>query len=606
MCGIYLTNKDLSKEGFEKNLESIHFRGPDYTGIVEINGILFGHLRLSILDLDERSHQPMTLDGYTLIFNGEIYNYIDIREELIELGWDFDTSGDTEVLLKGFIEWGKDLVPKMNGMFAFTIYDAKSNKIFCSRDRLGVKPFYYYWKDGMLEICSQLRPISKGKEINEDAISIYLDCTYIPSPFTIYKDVYKLAPGKNLEIDLNTKELHIEEYWNIDEVIPSDLSYDAAKEQMHELLKDAVKIRLQSDVPFGCFLSGGIDSALVSSIAAKISKKKIRTFSIGFDDPKFDESEAAAKYAEIIGSNHTETICTPSEILEMLPKLINTYDEPFADSSALPSLLLNKVTKNYVTMALSGDGGDESFLGYNHFDWVAKFKKMMKVPFFLRYLISYFVVFNIFGQRTKGVKKILRTKTEEELIAGIFVGYNSIVKNRDLSWLSHFSEFKSFSSNAFQSTADLNIKLWLENDSNVKVDRASMAFSVEVRSPFLDYRVIELARRFPVSYRYVPNRKKRMLRDILSQYIPEKVFDQPKKGFSIPIGDWIRNELKDEFIANLSDDFLQRVPNLNVPKFKKMLDSHLSGKGDYSSYIWRVYVLSKWYQEFGFYKKVDL
>ena len=605
MCGIYITNIPFSEEEVKQKLELIKYRGPDHRGIDKIDDLTFGHLRLSILDLDVRSHQPMQFEGFTIVFNGEIYNFQEIKKELSDLGYIFNTTGDTEVLLKGYMEWGESIVPKLNGMFAFAIYNAATRKIFCSRDRLGVKPFYYSWKEGKFEICSQLRPISQNKVIDEDAISMYLDCTYIPSPYTVYKDVYKLPPGNNIEIDLNTQKIKIKEYWNLKEVTDEGLSYEDAKDQLHKLLKDAVKIRLQADVPFGSFLSGGIDSALISSIAAKASEQSIKTFSIGFEDPKYDESKIAAQYAKIMGSVHTETICKPEDILQMLPKLIEVYDEPFGDSSALPSLLLNKVTKQYVTMALSGDGGDESFLGYNHFDWVAKFKNLIKVPFGIRIIASKMLWANALNAKTEPIRRILNIKSKNEFIAGIFVGYNSIVKKRNLDWLSNYSGYKFWSKDLFQSTADLNIKLWLENDSNVKVDRASMAYSVEVRSPFLDYRIIEFARTLPLSYRYVSGRKKRILRDILKEYIPEEVFDQPKRGFAVPIGQWIRKELKEEFVANLSDDFLNQVPNLNVAKFKKMFQDHLQEKADYSSYIWRVFVLSKWYQEFGFYKKTN-
>ncbi len=605
MCGIYLSNIPFTEEEVKDKLETIQFRGPDYTGIKKIDDLTFGHLRLSILDLDIRSNQPMVFENITIVFNGEIYNFQEIKMELLDLGYTFNTTGDTEVLLKGYKEWGERIVIKLNGMFAFAIYNATTRKIFCSRDRLGVKPFYYSWKEGQFEICSQLRPICQNKQINEEAVSMYLDCTYVPSPFTIYKEVYKLPPGNNLEIDLNTQKFTIKEYWNLKEVSDAGLSYEEAKEQLHKLLKDAVKIRLQADVPFGSFLSGGIDSALISSIASKVSEKPIKTFSIGFEDPKYDESKIAAQYAKIMGSDHTETICKPEDILEMIPKLMKVYDEPFADSSALPSLLLNKVTQQYVTMALSGDGGDESFLGYNHLDWVAKFKSLTKIPYPIRLIGSNFFIHNIIGYRTEPIKKILTIKSKNDFIAGIFVGYISILKKRNMDWLSHYRGYQVWSKDLFQATADLNIKLWLENDSNVKVDRASMAYSVEIRSPFLDYRIIEFARTLPVSYRYVPGRKKRILRDILKEYIPEEVFNQPKRGFAVPIGTWIRKELREEFIENLSDDFLNQVPNLNVTKFKKMLKDHLDGKGDYSSFVWRVYVLSKWYQEFGFFKKVD-
>lgn len=594
MCGIYSSNISFNENDVKTKMCSINFRGPDYIGILQENDLTFGHLRLSILDLNERSNQPMTLEDYVIVFNGEIYNFQEIKEELISLGHTFNTTGDTEVLLKGYKEWGQAVVPKLNGMFAFVIHDKISNTLFCSRDRLGVKPLYYYWKDGRFEICSQLKPISENKIINKEAVSIYLDCNYIPSPYSIYNDVYKLPPGNNLIIDLGNKTHKVEEYWNLKPVIASNLPYNEAVEKVHDLFEDAVRIRLHSDVSFGSFLSGGIDSALVTSLASKISKHKIKTFSIGFEDPKFDESKIAATYADILDTEHKETICTAQDILEMLPSLLEVYDEPFADSSALPSLLLNKITKQDVTVALSGDGGDESFLGYNHFDLVKKFSYLLYIPHFVRSIISMLIPRFIFKNRTEPLRRLLKIKNNHEFIAGIFIGYNSINLNRNLNWLSNYKNYKYLSKDNYQKTADLNIKLWLENDSNVKVDRASMAFSVEVRSPFLDYRIIEFARTLPISYRYYPGKKKRILRDVLKKYISEEVFDQPKSGFSVPLGEWIRSDLRQEMIETLSDKNLKTVHNLNIPKFKKMLNNHMDGNEDYKSYIWRVYVLIKW------------
>ena len=598
MCGIYVSNLKFSEEELKRRLKTIEFRGPDFTGIQQKNGLNFGHLRLSILDLDERANQPMVSGSYTLVFNGEIYNYKDIKDELILLGHYFTTNGDSEVLLRGFIEWGKEVVHKLNGMFAFVIYDASAKLLFCSRDRLGVKPFYYYWKDGVFEICSQLKPISQNKTLNEKAISIYLDCRYIPSPYSIFNNVYKLPPGNNLHIDLEEGTHEVEEYWNLKSITPSNISYEKAVEEVHKLLEDSVRIRLNSDVQSGFFLSGGVDSALVTSIASKISKEKINTFSIGFEDEKYDESAIAATYADILGTSHKETICRSQDVLDMLPRLIEVYDEPFADSSALPSLLLNKLTKQEVTVALSGDGGDESFLGYNHFDFVSKYRYLFHVPILVRRLLSNMLPNLLFKKRIESIKQFLQLENSNSLIEGVFVGFNSLLLNRDLSWLQQYRGYRSWSGNIFQKTADLNIKLWLENDSNVKVDRASMAFSVEVRSPFLDYRIIEFARTLPVSYRYSSNVKKRILRDVLKKYIPEEVFNHPKKGFSIPLGRWIREDLKSEIEDNLTDEILNGIPNLNVPKFKKMYREHLEGKKDNSSYIWRVYVLIKWLQKY--------
>jgi asparagine synthase (glutamine-hydrolysing) len=605
MCGIYITNIPYDKNSIEKKIESIKFRGPDNTGYSKVDDVSLAHLRLSIIDLDPRSNQPMKFENLHIVYNGEVYNFKLIKEELENLGYNFTTTSDTEVLLKGYKEFGAGLVPKLNGMFAFCIYDANNQTVFCARDRLGVKPFYYYWKNGVFEICSQLRPLSEGKEISSEAVSIYLDCGYIPSPYSIYKEVFKLPPGNTMIIDLQKNELEIKQYWNLKEVVLSSISYEDAKIQLHELLKDSVKIRLQSDVPVGSFLSGGIDSALVSSIASKVSGKPINTFTIGFNDPKYDESKIASEFAKIIGSNHTETICNPEDIINLIPKFVEVYDEPFADSSALPSLLLNSITKQYVTVALSGDGGDESFLGYNHFDSVAKFIKFKKIPKAIRFFALKMFSFKYIENKLPQIKRILQVKTIDDFIEAIFIGYDSLQKKRNNGWLSKYDSYRRLSSNPIQKAADLNIKLWLENDSNVKVDRASMAFSVELRSPFLDYRIIEFARTLPVSYRFEKGKRKKILRDILKEYIPEQVFNQPKKGFAIPLGSWIQNELKSEFISNLSDDFLNTVPNLNVCKFKRQLTDHLEGKNDHSFSIWKIYVLSKWYQEFGFYTNTN-
>ncbi len=599
MCGIYITNIPFEEVEVKDKLKSVQFRGPNNLGYEKVRDVSLGHLRLSILDLDRRSNQPMTYEHLHIVFNGEIYNFPTIKEELIALGYEFHTKSDTEVLLIGYKEWGAALVPKLNGMFAFAIYDVTLNKVFCARDRTGVKPFFYFWKAGQFEICSQLRPlIHSQSKISREAVSMYLDCGYVPSPYSILEDVYKLPPGNTMMFDLNDQTMIISEYWNLKPIKTSEISYEEAKFQLHELITDAVKIRLQSDVPIGAFLSGGIDSALVASVAAKLSNKPINTFTIGFEDPLFDESKVAAQFATYIGSNHTETICGPNDALKMLEKLIEVYDEPFADSSALPSLLLNSVTKKHVTVALSGDGGDESFLGYNHFDYLKRFERISKVPYFVRKFCSFFYNEKVFNYRADGVNSLLKTKNSDDYSKGIFTGFDSIQLKKQNKWFNFYNGYKKWATNSLQRMADLNIKLWLENDSNVKVDRASMAYSVEVRSPFLDYRIIEFARTLPVSFRYGNGLKKRIVRDILKEYIPEEVFNQPKRGFAIPIAKWIREDLKADIQNELSDVFLNSVPNLDVAKFKKQLEIHFSGKSDYSFNVWKLFLLAKWSKEF--------
>jgi asparagine synthase (glutamine-hydrolysing) len=608
MCGIYITNLDHDINTVQTKLNSINFRGPDNLGTEKIDKIILGHLRLSILDLEKRSNQPMWYRNLVITFNGEIYNYRDLRKQLEQIGFTFTTESDTEVLLISYFHWGRALLDRINGMFAFCIYDTKEQKVFCARDRIGVKPFYYFWKDGAFEICSQIRPlINKNSSINEEAIGIYLDCGYIPSPYSAIKDIYKLPPGMYLEIDLQKAILEKHNYWDINEVKKTTTnSYKESKKELHALLKDSVRIRLQSDVLLGSFLSGGIDSALITAVASKISKSPINTFSIGFKDKKYDESKVAEKYAEILGTNHKTIICKPEDILELIPKYRTVYDEPFADSSALPSLLLNKVTKEFVTVALSGDGGDESFLGYNYFQFLKKHRPLYLLPSWLRQVMIRLNLLPLF-------RKLLKKEISVELFSlkdlNAFVIYfftgggGRLQKKQNTQWLSYYTRYQTLSKNFLQKAADFNIKLWLENDSNVKVDRASMAYSVEVRSPFLDYRIIEMARTMPIPFRYKKTVRKHILRDILKEYIPEEVFDQPKKGFSVPLGHWIRNELREEFLAKLNDDFLNIVPNLDVPKFKKNFAMHMNNEGDFKTDIWKLYVLRQWYEEFGFYQE---
>ncbi len=600
MCGIYLTNIQYSKDQIQEKINSISFRGPDFTGIKNVNNITFGHLRLSILDLDSRSNQPMEFENLTIVFNGEIYNYKTIKNELQELGYNFKTESDTEVLLIGFKHWKKNVLDKINGMFSFSIYDEETNKLFSARDRLGVKPFYYSWNEGEFEICSQIRPLLGNKKVNNDAISMFLDCAYIPSPYTIIENVFKLPPGNFMEFDFSKNTLNIEEYWNLKPVQILNISYENAKKDLRKLLFDAVKIRLNADVPIGSFLSGGIDSALISSIATKVSKSQLNTFSIGFEDPNYDESKIAEQFASILNTNHKTTICRPTDLIELIPKLTEVYDEPFGDSSALPSLLLNKVTKEYVTVALSGDGGDESFMGYNHFESLIRNRKIMDIPYIIRKTIANSGLLKLFGMNSHRIKNALNTESRNDFIENIFSRKGFLLKEKKQDYMKHYQGYKTWSNNFLQKAADLNIKLWLENDSNVKVDRASMAYSVEVRSPFLDYRVIEYARSLPMHFRYEKGRQKKILRDILKDYIPEEIFDQPKRGFAVPIGDWMRTELKEEVLEALNDEFLNSVPNLNVPKFKSLLSEHMTKKEDHTPHIWKLYVLSKWYEKYGF------
>jgi asparagine synthase (glutamine-hydrolysing) len=593
MCGIYLTNIPFSQKEVRQKLEKIEYRGPDNLTVTQKDTISLGHLRLSILDLEERSNQPFAFEHLSLVYNGEIYNFKEVRDSLVKEGYTFETTSDTEVLLKGFHAWGSQVLDRINGMFAFAIHNKNNNSVFTARDRLGVKPLYYSWHEGNLELCSQIGPLSSGN-LNQEAISIYLQTGYIPSPFSIYEGINKLPPGQYAIFDLENDQMEVHSYWDLKEVKESKKSYQEAKEELHTLLINAVKIRLQSDVPYGSFLSGGIDSALVSSIANSIQKEKLKTFTIGFEEKEFDESKVAEKFASIIKSDHHLIPCNQEELPALMNTFFKTFDEPFADSSAIPSLLLNKKVKQKVTVALSGDGGDESFLGYNHFEWARKVYFLFLMPLFFRRFVSLLIPFKLIGKRGSSLRNIFLMKNFDEFIVSIFTGFDTLLLKDKKQWMSHYRKYLFLSKNKLQKVADLNLKLWLENDSNVKVDRASMASSVEVRSPFLDYRIVEFARKLPLEYRFKGTLRKRILRDILSDYIPENVFNQPKKGFSVPLADWIRGLLKNDFTTYLKKEKLTKIENLDVDKIQKLFQLHLTKDVDYSSYLWRVYVLSKW------------
>lgn len=596
MCGIYLTNHSYSEKTIREKLDSISYRGPDHQGYTEVDKTKLGHNRLSIIDLDPRSHQPMQVEGHSIVFNGEIYNYLDVKQQLIKEGVSFHTSSDTEVLVKGYIAWGEKILDHINGMFAFAVYNEKDNHVFVARDRLGVKPVYYNWNNGKLELASQLSPLTSNGELDHEAIQMYLSMGYIPTPKSIYRDICKLPAGSFALFDLNQSTKSITSYWELEQVKTRNIPYQQAKQELKVLLQDAVKIRLQSDVAYGSFLSGGIDSALVSSMANEALPEPLKTFTIGFEDKKYDESDIAQQIADYIGSDHRITMCKSTDPLTLLDDFFKVYDEPFADSSALPSLLLNKVTKPYATVVLSGDGGDESFLGYNHFEWLKQVSFIYQIPYVVRMTIQKFFPFDWLGKRGKSIKNIIGYKSLSKFIQHIFTGFDPITLDKIQSWFKPYQKHLQLATTPLQKAADLNIRLWLEGDSNVKVDRASMAYSVEVRSPFLDYRVIEFARSLPVRYRYNGNVRKRILRDILSEYIPEKIFDQPKKGFSVPLDKWTKDELKNEILHYLEKNKLNQIPNLNLAKVNRIIEEHYSDKADYSMYIWRIYVLSKWIQ----------
>ena len=594
MCGIYISNFTSDSEVIDK-LNKVKFRGPDNLSIRRFGSIILGHLRLSIIDLDVRSNQPFTYKNLSIIFNGEIYNYKDLRSELNTLGYDFITESDTEVILLGFYHFGRDFIKKLNGMFAILIYDSLANKIFAFRDRVGVKPLYYSLSDGKFEAASQIQQLNNNGKIDKDALISYYMSGFIPSPFSIYENIKKLEPGSILEFDLNNLKVNISKFWDL-EKLPNKLksNYKKTKEDLETLIEDCVKIRLNTDVPLGTFLSGGIDSPIVTYYSNKNSQNKINSFTIGFEEKSFNESLTAKYYSKIIDTIHNEKVVSAEGLIETLPEFLTVYDEPFSDSSAIPTLILSKYTKSRVTVSLSGDGSDEIFLGYNHFNNLFYLNFFYKIPFFLRRAILKFVPLRLLPKGNI-LKKVLSFKKIEDFMIETFYGAGvDYITEKSENVINHYEKYLSYSENYLEKMSDFSIKFWLENDSNVKVDRASMFNSLEVRSPFLDYRLIEFARKIPTKYKFNNGSKKIILKDILSKFIDKQKFNLPKKGFSIPLKEWIKKDLKDEIQSSLSLEFLTSLPYFDETKFIKKMEKHFNNEIDFSRHIWRIYVLNKW------------
>lgn len=598
MCGIYGTTLRYSNDVVSRKMDRISFRGPDYTAIKRYNDVLFAHNRLAIIDLDPRSNQPFSYFHVHIVFNGEIYNYQEIRRALEKKHYQFTTSSDTEVICAAYLEYGEDCVKHFNGMFAFVIYDTANGELFGARDRFGKKPFYYTHVGRSFEFASQPAQINIGKNLSIDdtAIAEYLVWNYIPEPKSIYKGVKKLPAAHYFKYDLNSGGLQIIKYWDLDFDGKNKFegSYQDAKNQLADLLNDAVKIRMFADVPLGVFLSGGIDSSLVLALASN-QANQLKTFSIKFNESGFDESIYAEKVANYLGAEHHTIECNYNEGLGLIENLPKYYDEPFADSSAIPSMLLSKYTKDRVTVALSGDAGDEAFLGYQRYKWIKKRQWIFKLPLSVRKNLAVLI-----GTSATNRYKLISRGISMPEIEHLYV---KVLNNLEDSWIlnpdialnsSHMIPFMHSSKPLLERVSDFDIKTYLNGDINTKIDRACMAFSLESRSPLMDYRVIEFSRTLPVHFKYQLNNQKRILKDLLFDYVPSSYFNRPKAGFTMPFRSWFRSELKEYVMDKLSKRELENIPGIDVYKTLELITEHMSGKSDRYRVIWKLLVLSQW------------
>jgi asparagine synthase (glutamine-hydrolysing) len=622
ICGILnLEKKPIDQDTVRSMARTMVHRGPDDEGLYFAPGVCLGHRRLSIIDLSSLAHQPLPNEDKTIwvILNGEIYNYRILREELQKKGHVFSSNSDTEVIIHLYEEKGCDCVSSLNGMYAFAVWDEKRQMFLLARDRIGKKPLLYTYQNGNLCFASEFSALLKSnlikKEINFEALDYYLTFGYIPAPFTIYKNVFKLMPAHILIF--KDGKIKIERYWQLDFEKKINISEEEAQEEIFRLLLDAVKIRLYSDVPLGVFLSGGIDSSSIVGLMSQVYALRIKTFSIGFDEFDYNELRYARNIAQYFDTEHKEFIVKP-EAIKILPMLIEHYGEPYADPSCIPTYYLSKLCKQYVTVALNGDGGDELFAGYERYQAMIYAEIFQRLPKFLRDTIS--LLF------TKTISDSLDVRKISKRIKRFFEGASLPRYKRYIKWIGVFDEklknhifsdgyseyMRNFSSEEFfkhclsnsnkLSLVDRLLKLdtltYLPYDLMVKVDIASMTCSLEARSPFLDYRLFEFMASLPSNLKIRGLVQKYIFKKIALKFLPQKNIYRKKRGFGLPIGQWFRSELKDYLCEHLLSKKSQKRGYFNPSVVKDLISQHLTGKKDYGLQLWSLLMFELWHQKF--------
>lgn len=623
MCGIcgFFSKNRITEEELQVMNDTMYHRGPDDHGVQLYpagNGYHVGlaQRRLSIFDLSPLGHQPMnSADGsIAVVFNGEIYNFNRLKEELSD--YPFRSSCDTEVILAAYLKWGISCLEKLNGMFAIAIYDRRDQVLYLVRDRIGKKPLYYWLEDENLVFASELKPIMKcpgfrGK-IRNDVLPRYLYQQYLCEPDSIFENVRKVKPGQ--VIAFSKGKLREDYYWELASVYQSKKNtspgeYGEAKEALKGILKAAVKDRLAADVPVGAFLSGGYDSSLVTALAREVSPSPVKTFSIGFYEEKYNEAEYAKEIAEYLGCSHTELYVEEKDMLELVESIPDFYDEPFADSSQIPSMLVSKLARESVTVALSGDGGDELFCGYNVYEKVRQAQLLDGIGTIAGTLGTALHIMERYPFKMRVIAGNRNKETKTQFAMG---NYRSVAENMVLSFeekppLSCLYEFetKYKEKNWQERRMLLDMETYLPADILCKVDRASMGYSLEARCPILDTSVIEYAMGLCHEFKYQRGNKKRILKDIAYDFIPEKLLNRPKKGFSVPLDQWLRGPLKEQLLSYGNVEFLEKQQIFNSNYVNTFLNRYLekgdagSGTGEnYSRLIWAFLMFQKWYEHY--------
>ena len=627
ICGIATRRGPLPDTGLLTRMcQTIVHRGPDDQGLLIRDGVGLGVRRLSIIDL-EGGHQPIHNADETawIVFNGEIYNFPELRQRLLDRGHRFYTRSDTEVVVHAYDEWGEACVEQLNGMFAFAIWDGRSQTLLLARDRLGIKPLYYAVSDDRLVFGSELKALLAvpgiTREVDLDALDDYLALEYVPSPRCIIRGVNKLPPGHTLRWQRANGDVQLRRYWDVDltagEGAPDGVPLPQRVDELRTVLQECVRKELISDVPLGVFLSGGIDSGAVAAMMSRLSPGHVNSFSIGFTDRSFDESAYARQLAQHLGTNHREMILEPSMVTDLVPLVTESLDEPLADASIVPTYLLARFARQHVTVALGGDGGDELFGGYPTLLAHRLATTYQRMPRMLRER----VVRPLVGRLPVSLDNISLDFKLKRFVDG--AGHP--LGERHARWLGSFTPeqraelltpavldalghepdvaAQHLAEHAFADPLNqvlyLDIKMYLENDILVKVDRASMMVSLEARVPLLNVDLVEHMARVPVSLKLRGQRSKYLLKAAMRDILPQAIVERRKKGFGMPVARWLRGPLKELVSTTLHPDKLRREGFFQPAYVSRLLDEHLQGRRDHRKQLWTLFMFERWYERYG-------
>lgn len=645
MCGFagFLTTAGL--DSFEATLsrmaDAIRHRGPDDSGLWADStaGIGLAHRRLSIVDLSPAGHQPMVsaTGRYVVVFNGEIYNHLTLRKDLFRAKT-WRGHSDTETLLAGFEVWGViATIQRAIGMFAIAVWDRESQTLTLVRDRIGEKPLYYGWQGTTFLFGSELKALRTHpdfcSEVDRNALCLFMRHNYIPAPYSIYQNIFKLPPGCSLTVSLREREPKISTYWSLAQVAEAGVATpfggnaEQSVDELEALLKDAVGQQMMADVPLGAFLSGGIDSSAVVALMQAQSSRPVKTFTIGFNEEGYNEAVYAKAVAAHLGTEHTELYVTAEQAMGVIPRLPVLYDEPFADSSQIPTFLVSQLARQHVTVCLSGDAGDELFCGYNRYVMTAQmWKKLSLLPVGLRKMLAGSLT-GITPQTWNrllhpvqfGMPRSLRmSNIGDKLHKGAAVLDSCSAEELYLKLISHWPDPASVVRNAtehptaltgntpelaglteVQRMMALDMLTYLPDDILVKVDRAAMGVSLEGRVPFLDHRVVEFAWRLPQSLKLQDGQGKWVLRQVLYRHVPKELIERPKMGFGVPLHDWLRGPLREWAESLLDESRLRREGYFHPTPIRKKWVEHLSGQRNWQHHLWNVLMFQAWLEHQG-------